>query len=576
MKKLYNNIIYHLLLICIIITSCKNETQDNLILESKLTIQSISLENDEDPISINDLKENSNNINKSAALVKNSITNEDLNLEQSTMVYSTEFDALVDINENNLFSSNKNSNTSKLNKNYKIAIDQPIGNDIKFRLIIYKQSNLTKPIYNSVLSKGNQPNISLIPGISYKWFAYSINETTVPNINSDGTIEKSDIANKDFMFASNTLTPSIGENYLQIIFKRQVSRLEVTLNTRGIFGPMRDNSNISIGRGTGTSFTNLIQTGDFNIQTGLFTDIEEITSGISASEMTIVDSRWANAEKKAIFYSVENSNRTISANNLRVRINALSITLDDATIRTFNNNTLVPINHASSLEISKGKIAKINVRLIENGILVNGLYWARTNLIYDASKLYGGSYTSTTSDAYRFRPNNNYVTPSNNEYWNQGSTTPTGTDYNSVDICTRVYPQSTWRKPTGVEFDNLIAQNSVIKTKYSLGNNTYQYILTWERSATQNANSAFPDNNLNLPFFGYRNTSGTIVQRPNGANDATGQLRYASRNYVSGTGDAHVLTANVTNGAFSGNLTNTTLANTNGLSIRCVRNTINN
>ncbi len=454
------------------------------------------------------------------------------------------------------------------------AADVPLNNSIKFRLVFMKDGNST-PIYNEVLTADQDPNLRIAVNTAYHWYAISVNDqSTAPDIDGSGSIQGADLANKDFMFASGAITGQEGENYLDILFLRQMAAIELSLNTRGLFGGLTDNSVLSIGQGTGGSFSNIVQTGDFNIFNGTFANLRD-ADPLRGDQMQIVDNRWGNAEKIGRFFTA--SNTTIPANNLCVKLNALQITLDDNTTRTFAANTIVPIAHSNALNLTKGTLSSTSIRLIESGININGLIWARTNLIYDVNKLYGGSYSAGNSDAYRFRPNNNYAYANvNTEYWNFGTTVPSGTDYGSVDECRRVYPEGTWRLPQ--ELNNpkemtQLSQNTNRTVSMLQVADGYRYSIAWFSS--QPANSAYPDNNLVLSFYGYRDANGNIQEIPSGSSNGTGTIQYRSNQFNTANNNNYVLYAQVNNGTY-GNTSIIQTAPSLGTVIRCVRNVVNN
>ncbi|WP_343570534.1 hypothetical protein [Sphingobacterium sp.] len=486
---------------------------------------------------------------------------------------SKEFDFVTELQSNAVPKLGNNVITSE--KTSLNANDVPLNDGIRYRLIFFKDG-VTAAIYNELLRTGEAPNLRVETGAKYKWYAISTQDVhTAPNIDALGNIAGADLANRDFMFAAGEMVAQPEENYLDILFLRQMAAIEVTINTRGLFGTIKENSTISLGTGTGNSFRNVIQTGDFNVFKGSFSNLRDVPP-IGASSMTIVDSRWGNAEKVAHFYTA-NTN-VLPSNSLRVQLNALHIRLDDENTRSFAANTLVPISHRSTLKLAKGTLSKTNVRLIESGVTVSGLVWARTNLVYDAAKLYARGYVEGNSDAYRFRPDNNYAFPNlNTEYWNFGTTTPKGHDYHTVDPCKRVYPELTWRSPlensaSAEEFSRL-GRNANRRTASTAVADGLRQSMIWNGS--QRVNPAYPDNNLILSDYGYRDSGGARQQRLTATFSNGGSFRYKSGTYDRASSGARILYAEINRGKiedFSIQQVNFSQGNT----IRCVRNIINN
>ncbi|MDR2275971.1 MAG: hypothetical protein LBF27_34005 [Sphingobacterium sp.] len=567
-------------MITLITISCsKKEEKDMPSGEHNISIRSVKYIDNDNVIDISPVKNNGSSDQLSAkAKVTNtsSLSAMDQNSPAPFDIQAgAEFDFITDIQTNAIDKADSLTalKASSSGRSLKAA-DVPLNQNKKFRLVFLQEGNST-PIYNGVLNAGDDPELKVAADKKYSWYAFSINDpNSVPDIDGSGNISSSSLANKDFMFASGEITATEGENYLDILFLRQMAAIDLRMNTRGMFGPITDNSKFSIGTGTGSSFTNIIQTGTFNIFNGNFSNLED-TDPIQSSEMTIVDSRWGNAQKIGRLFTA-NTNRTIPANNLRVRLNSLVIILDNNANRGFAANTIVPVNHSAELKLTKGTLSLASIRLVESGINVRGLMWARTNLIYDSSKLYGSSYSAGNSDAYRFRPNNAYAFGiTNTEFWNFGTATPRGTDYQTVDPCRRVYPDGTWRLPQ--EFNNPqeitnLSQNTNRNSSISQVSDGYRHTMSWAPSGA--ANSAYPDNNLVLSYYGYRDRNGNMQSRPGGNQRGTGVMMIRSNKY-SGNNTNFLLYGEVNNGSFS-NISVIERNHNEGAVIRCVRNVTNN
>ncbi|WP_343557754.1 hypothetical protein [Sphingobacterium sp.] len=546
----------------------KNEISSS---DSNISIRSVKYINDDHVTDINVISDEDGSSAKLSASTQNAKTAENtLDIQKSA-----EFDYTADLQSNATIKTSTNSGLARASVDNKLkAANIPLTKDKKFRLVFVEDGQST-PLYNDVLNAGQDPQLKVAAGKKYHWYAFSVNDAnTVPNIDGSGNISPSDLTNKDFMFDSGDITTTEDQNYLDIIFLRQMAAIDVTVNTRGIFGGITNNSTFSVGSGTGTNFTNLIQTGTFNVYNGSFSNLQD-AEPLKGSQMTAVDSRWGNAEKTGRFFTA-NTTATIAANNLRIRLNSLNIALDDNTTRTFSSNTLVPVSHAASLSLAKGTLSKTSIRLIESGIKVGNVVWARTNMIYDANKLYGSAYTKGSSDAYRFRTNNEYAYPNvNAEYWNFGASTPTGTDVNTVDGCGRVFPEGTWRYPQ--ELNNpkemtLLSQNTDRTTLTKQVSDGYRHSIIW--NTTQAANPAYPDNKLVISYYGYRDANGVVQQNPSNSQTGTGTLHLRSNQYTN-NGNAYILYSQLQNGSFGG----TSVPNTSqrqGVQIRCVRAKLNN
>ena len=557
--------------------SCSSQKEKNDLPsdDRNVSIRSVKFVNDDNTNVINVISDRISS-DKLTASTKASGASEPVLSIQS----APEFDYTVAMESNAVKSTTAQSDFARASLGNSLkAADVPLGNKKKFRLVFVEDGQAI-PIYNDILGAGQDPQLKVTVGKKYHWYAFSTNdENTVPNIDGTGNISSADLSNKDFMYASGEITAHADQNYLDILFLRQMAAIDVTVNTRGLFGGVTDNSTFSVGSGTGANFTNLIQTGTFNVFKASFSDLQD-AAPLKGTEMSIVDSRWKNAEKTGRFYTA-NTTATIEPNSLRIRLNSLNIVLDDNSTRTFSANTLVPVGHATSLSLTKGTLSKTYIRLIESGIKVGDVVWARTNMIYDANKLYSSSYVSGSSDAYRFRTNNEYAYPNvNAEYWNFGTETPTSTVVNKVDHCGRVYPEGTWRYPQEINSQlpvnpremTLLSQNTDRTTMTKRVSDGYRHSIIWNTS--QAANPAYPDNKLVISYYGYRDVNGVVQQMPSNSQTGTGYLNLRSNGFTT-NGTAHILFRQIQNGSFSGTSMRTS-SQREGVQVRCVRAVVNN
>lgn len=383
-----------------------------------------------------------------------------------------EFDAIIDFSVSDSYASEKGdvgkfASSSLANKNVsKVAAAVPIQDTVKYRLLIYK-GNETTPAYNLLLSKGDVPNISLYIGYTYKWVAYSINQSTVPDVDSN-IVPKATISNKDFMYDSDNIVIAEGTNYLNITFRRLTSLLEVNLDTRGMFGSVASTTNVKISNGNSGMIS---RTADFNVLNGQFVANTYQDVAVNAVLMKNVDANDipSGMKKVATFYSVGLPS-AIEANSLNIRLEPLAITLHEGTVRTFATQN-VSLTHPA-LTPAAGRKYTITTNLIESAIQVveSGARWARSNLWYDASAVAGNRYRFRVSPHYRdlanfwlmpsplvgmvpFSGYNRYYTDPN-DLWNYGAATPSGAREN-VDPCKNVFPQNLWTMPSSTNFREL-------------------------------------------------------------------------------------------------------------------------
>lgn len=450
----------------------------------------------------------------------------------------------IEMPQNNIFSARQTTihNTNVISaKSFDVLINktnshkretslQPINPGVKFRFLIYNASDNTL-VKDLIAISGTSSQIEVDAGKTYKWYAISSNDTTaVPSV-TGGIVNGSDIANKDILYASSNgpITPEYGNNNLNIVFKHNTVQFLVQLDTRGLFGKINNTSTFEVGINQGNIFTSIIQTGDFNLLTGAYYNLQTIPA-ISASNMVNTSNSQGDigATKTAKFYTVNKS--LITNNSLTVRLNKLDITLDDSTTRSFAPNTIINYPNIEVTPIYGNKYTIIT-RLIESGVKVNGLLWARSNLYYADNVAH--------SDKYRFHPNNEYTISSilnlsingtislqlngqpfkiTNEYWNWMSAKPTGTVSDNIDPCSKVYPEGIWRMPTNAEFTSLNNNPTLgfdANTPLLLGG--ARLSSTWELDSGQQINTIYPTNSqkLFISFFGRRSVDGNqIIDSP--------------------------------------------------------------
>jgi len=414
-----------------------------------------------------------------------------------------------------LISKNRKIKTAGLSMSAgpQLVARQPIGADVRYRLLMYRE-NETTPVVNVEGVGATFPAVAIASGFNYRWIAVSTNESGSSPTVANNVVSAAQIANKDFLYASGTILTQYGENYLNIVFNRYTTRIQLTVDSRGMFGNIAGNSNISFVIAQGGT---LSETGDFNVRDSSFSNFQAVA--LSSNNMTSTNP----ALRVGTIYTVRP--RAVTANSLRLRLNPLNLTLDDGATRTFADNT---VGFGSAFLPVRGSSYDITARLIESGVQVTGstLRWARSNLRYVSSAAAGFRY--------RFVPHPvNTAFDINVDMWNFATTTPTGTTFNNVDMCASVYPAGTWRLPTATDFQSLPTPNSLERyTPLLLGG--VGLVANWERSASQPANSAYAGSDqLRLPFYGFRTATNTRSQQPGLlAILVNGQGHYYSVNYT--------------------------------------------
>lgn len=147
--------------------------------------------------------------------------------------------------------------------------------------------------------------LQYLQGQSYDWYVFSTNDATAPVINN-GVISSSTIANKDVLYAKSAAPVSVqnGQNDLAVSFRRNTVRIDVNVDARGLFGKIDNTTTVELGTGMGGSFASVVKSGDLNIFTGAYTNIQAVPALVSGSNMvnTVGAQGDAGATKQLLLY----------------------------------------------------------------------------------------------------------------------------------------------------------------------------------------------------------------------------------------------------------------------------------
>ncbi|HFK5570503.1 TPA: hypothetical protein ACG0AO_002315 [Elizabethkingia meningoseptica] len=441
------------------------------------------------------------------------------------IVSTDDFDAVISAEGSQAISENSRPNASLANiyAGAAVATTTQMAVGTKYRLLIYNNNVLIK---NIDATAGTAINVTVDAGKQYKWYVISTNDTTTPAVDTTtGIVSGTALANKDILYNQGVIDAQYGENTLNISFKHHTVRIEVDLDTRGMFGTISGTTSMEIGSGAGSAFNSIIKTGDLNLFTGQYSNFQTL-SALTAANMINKPGAGGTtgATKTAAFFTVNTT--TIPVNNLKIKLGKLDLSMDNNSGRSYTNSILSYNN--TVLTPALGSRYNLTARLVESGVRVRGLLWARTNLQYDASQ----------SDMYRFRVDNDYVNPnSESEYWNWKSATPTGSSADNVDPCTKVYPEGMWRMPTSTEFDTVGNPDKKNENYGLIAGAVFSGV--WNLDTGNTVNTVFPANSQNLfmSLYGYRTTPGifgtSIKDSPAGL--VLGVLGFGAAHYWTST-----------------------------------------
>ncbi|UIR54837.1 hypothetical protein LZQ00_11165 [Sphingobacterium sp. SRCM116780] len=550
LNKKIKNLIHSLIaigLIAAVFSSCAKESDAVVSEEQTGTALTVNIAGIEEDMGVpTKLASTGKNTGSSATAPRTMITDKKL-------ISTQDFDALVNVEgpapkQKALKAAMGSTQTTSA----AMATLMPAG--IKYRILLYNAAGTTL-LRDVLATSGTNPNIQVDGGTQYKWVAVSINSTTTVPTVSSGKILASALANEDVLYASGVVSATAGQNYLNIMLTRKSTRIQVDVDTRGLFGEITLFRSLDLGTGTGTGFQSLMKTADLDILTGNRTNSTAVAITQNVKYITNKDVSTGNHVKTVSLYTVIPTGTVVAANNLTVRpIFDIKMepnvyhqpTNTNPTSRTYGNSSIyLKVNNTSFTPLD-GELYKIGTQMIESAIKVGNISWARADLFYDTR--------AGQLDRYKFRPDAVSIHWFNNttnedvqrrSYWNWKSLTPAGTA-GSGDPCALVYPAGLWRMPTRPELALLAAMPShPYQWPGSTGayiNSVYRYAgvnQTWNTDA--GAPATFGDysdymTNFMLLFNGYRQ-SGVLTESraildywkaTGGDRNVTTQMRYWS------------------------------------------------
>jgi len=392
------------------------------------------------------------------------------------------FDAVVDLQRNTLGGAKLAiKGLGKGSGNVAGQMAAAVANGVKYRLLLYKRDG---SFYSStVLTSGQAATVTVETPVTYDWYAYSYNSTEEPeNVNPSNPALVLP-AGKDVLYAKGSITLSDekagSNNTLGIIFKHRLARVGIEVNTMGMFADMSS---------LGVSVTGLsVRTGTLNLRTGALSNLNTVTQTINQNNFVDAEPPYKD-RKIAYFYTADSVTRL---NALQVSVNALALTLDNGSTRTFSQLVTAPSRFTFDVTPRIGASYNALINLIESPVTFGSVSWARANLYYH----------SAPRNRYRFS-HTNAPTRDRNTYFSYGSVNPENYGYNS-DPCLLVYPQGVWRMPTQNEFVTLTGILGIRPpSEYGVVNGA-GYI---EYRNTTGTSAPYPSNYLRFNMNGQGNT----------------------------------------------------------------------
>lgn len=327
---------------------------------------------------------------------------------------------------------------------------------VKYRLVLYYEQNGVLTFANSILATSGFPTeMDVVKGKSYKWIAYSYNNTDdVPEINeADPNIETP--IDKELLYAasSSPIVPKAARTPIGIMFKRKLSRVGVEIDA----SPRAATISSVTAKFKAAGY---FKKGVLNLKTGIVTPN---VTGYNSVDINFVDPVPANAAKKVAYFYTADPN---SIANFGITITGLTI------VSSGVSKTLVTSANPKDMDYpdfvpSTGTKLTARVRLLPENIVIAGTTWATGNLYYKDGKygIHPNDVDANAGEAYN-----------KTDYWYWKSLTPTDqATIKTVDPCTKVLPLGTWRLPTKQDFQYFL-DNKNSATYFSSGQPGTSYV----------------------------------------------------------------------------------------------------
>ncbi|GEM_PF-407440 len=356
----------------------------------------------------------------------------------------------------------------------------PLASRVRYRIVLYRANGTFHASQQGIV--GTQLRINVARGETYRWYAYSYNDTLAvadladysnPVVPTSGT--------RDLITATGTQNISVsGNTPLNIVMLHRTNRVAIEINTMGMFSTL-----------TGVTVTlggNYFTTGSCNLLTGAVSGGTTYTSPVyTVANLPNLPGTTTGDQKVAYYYTVSNN----QIPTMRVTLSNLSVTpYGNPTARNFTSSAAFQFNVTAFTSAGRSKKARID--LIESPLTLGTARWARSNLFLNGN-------TTTGHNPYRFYSTNAYQT-ARESYWPWRGLTPGG-QAGTGDPCGRVYPLGAWRTPVPEEYQSIL---STAHTFSAAGGRPIIY------TTSTGTVSPYPSNQLVFYANGFGNTIALI------------------------------------------------------------------
>ena len=287
---------------------------------------------------------------------------------------------------------------------------------------------------------------------TYKWYAYSYNQSTVPSLPVDvnNPVIQSRTDAPLLLAAGQISTGTLGSpsQHIAITFTHKVAKVRAVIDARGLIA-----TGITSLQANFSNFN--LTTHNFNIKSGA-----AIGSAASSTAVPTNSLSFENIGPTEASTAVKRSTDEYYTSTASVSV---SVTVSQLTITRYGSGSSTIVSSGSpksgTLNFSTGLPAIKNAKLnFVQGGTIGGTVWATGNLYYDG----------TAPDPFKYRFDSERTqgqTASCNYYWQWNSLFPRsvtgGKDYAYQnpsyvgDPCSKVYPAGTWKTPSESDFKSL-------------------------------------------------------------------------------------------------------------------------
>ena len=400
-------------------------------------------------------------------------------ISQDIQDVSEGYEAIVSLEE---VASGFGSKSIARNLNTKDKQAATIKTNVKFRVVFYTMADvLVGAVDGTIGSSSNSSTVILSRNTTYKYVAYSNNDTESPEAFDPATGNVTLSATRELLYEQGTYQVPATGNIINITFafSRKSAAIELVFDARGMFG--------DIVKIDDTRFVSPdISLGSLNLlsgQTSSAGNISNPSQGFLKYET--YNQTLYNERVKAVSFYFLALNQALPS-QIKVRFNYPTITGDRRARDGFADNwgdnhyfnttageldLTVNIPVSLNLKFTPGKKYRIYATVLMKGIEKGGNIWGRGNLYQRRRAPYVNGTQQPNSNPYQFKDDymlrihagsNAYQTYSGSNANLVSGEWFTWTEIAQDDPCAKVFPAGYWKLPTTLDYTNLLASMTTV------------------------------------------------------------------------------------------------------------------